>query len=114
MSPESRQQLIALVLGIVFIVGFVFFAQRLGTYLRSRSVGNKIASETITPTPEPIVSVSPIATPTPAVMVQKPIKTGTMKQQPSKIPQTGMETAILPLIAGGFGAGLFLRTRKPR
>ncbi len=114
MSPESRQQLIALVLGIVFIVGFVFFAQRLGTYLRSRSTGSKIASESVTPSPEPVVSVVPTAVPTKAVLVQKSTSPGFTKQSPSKIPQTGIESAILPLLAGGFGVGFYLRTRKPQ
>lgn len=59
MSPETRQQLIALALGIVFIIGFIVFAQRLGQFLRGRQQKQPTVAEEITSAPEARISPSP-------------------------------------------------------
>lgn len=59
MSPETRQQIIALALGIVFIVGFIVFAQRLGQFLRNRQQAERPVAEEVTVTPEAEITPSP-------------------------------------------------------
>lgn len=112
MAPETRQQLIALVLGIVFIVGFILFAQRLGQFLRNRRDQSQIASSstTVSPTPkktDPKVSptITPRVTTTPAVIANV--------RQPNVIPQTGAGMFLIPTIVGTMSTGFFLLKQKP-
>lgn len=104
MAPETRQQIIALVLGIVFIVGFILFAQRLGQFLRDRQQQNKVASEKISPTPTPKV-VTFTVSPTP--MIYKANST-----QPKSIPSTGPETPLLLSLFGLLAGGILLRKKS--
>ena len=114
MAPETRQQLIALVLGIVFIVGFILFAQRFGQFLRNRQQQGKVASEKISPAPTSSLnneSQKGILSPTPIVYRAN----GTMQTQntqPRSIPSTGPETTLLVSFIGMLGAGIVLRGKK--
>ena len=114
MAPETRQQLIALVLGIVFIVGFILFLYSLGQFLRNRRDQSQIASSntTVSPTPtkkvDPKVSpsITPRVTTTPAVIANV--------RQPNVIPQTGAGIILIPTIVGAMSTGFFLLKQKPQ
>lgn len=108
MSPESRQQVIALVLGLVFIVGFVLFAQRLGQFLRDRQQKKSEVSGVATSlSPTPVVAYP---SPTPYTIAQaKPKQPLTLRQEPAKIPSTGPETILLGAFSSLLGGGYLLR-----
>lgn len=105
MSPETRQQIIALVLGLVFILGFVLFAQRLGQFLRDRQQKTQTTATTLlsSPTRTPV-------TPTPSVVVSRnDKKVLPLRREPTAIPSTGPETSLLFILTGAFGGGYWLR-----
>lgn len=108
MSPETRQQIIALVLGLVFIVGFVLFAQRLGQFLRNRQQQAKVASGAVTPTPSTPskVLISPTPTLTVSGQNRQPVRT---TGQPATIPQTGPELMLLGGLGSLLASGFMLR-----
>ncbi len=112
MNPETRQQIIALILGVIFIVGFILFAQRLGQFLRSRQQGSKVQNVQITPTPTPMQGFK-VATDrsTNEPTYDKPgvISGG---KSPTTVPQTGPETILLPSLVTLLGAGMYLRSKK--
>lgn len=111
MSPETRQQLIALILGIIFIIGFILFAQRLGNFLRNRQNQDKTtntASKMMQLSPTPVNTIdrlngsARIATPT-------PIRIATAPSKPGQIPQTGLETPFIMSVGSLLGIGVILR-----
>lgn len=110
MSPETRQQIIALALGVIFIIGFILFAQRLGQFLRTRQQADGVANETITPSPTAeAVTDGFIVSPTPLAVDRQ---VGTLPRQPTEIPATGIGAPILASLAALFGLGVFLRRQS--
>lgn len=112
MSPEGRQQLIALALGLVFIIGFVLLAQKIGQILYDRQTKAKVASGQISPTAPPS-AIRP--SPTPVSAVVTPIKLPpsrqpvSMEKTPDSIPNTGVETIVLVSIGSFLSGGYLLR-----
>ncbi|MBI3282878.1 LPXTG cell wall anchor domain-containing protein [Candidatus Curtissbacteria bacterium] len=106
MTPETRQQIIALVLGLIFIIGFVVLASRIGQFLANRGQTTRVASGQISPTPSPSSNIVK-ASPTPVHLPQsrEPV---TMEKRPDSIPNTGIETDLLAALGGLLGAGTFL------
>lgn len=107
MAPETRQQIIALVLGLIFIVGFVLFAQRLGQFLRDRQQKTKSAVISISPTPSVPVLPSPVS---PIVIKTTDGKQpDTSRRGPTAIPSTGPEMSLFAGLSALLGGGYLLR-----
>lgn len=100
MFGESGIRLASIIIGVLFIIGFVVLANRFGGSLRQKLQSTKVAQVTITPTPSPQTFGQIIGQ----------TKEETYKvSNVSQIPDTGSETFIIPALFLLFGIGLKLR-----
>lgn len=110
MFGDSGIRLASIIIGILFILGLIVVANRFGSQIRQKISPTQIAGNTITPSPSPIE-----ATPVPENFGQMvgETKGGTTISQPNvnKIPESGAETIMIPILVSSLGLGLKLRSK---
>lgn len=106
MSKGLGTQIVAGILGLLFIVGLVLLGKRLGQDLRVRFFGDTRTKQLqITPTPADIAFITP--TPRAEISTTRVYTVG--KGGVREIPKTGAETLLISSLL--LPAGLYLRRK---
>lgn len=100
MFGDSSIRLASIIIGILFILGLIIVANRFGSQIRQKFSPTKVASDKITPSPLPI-EVTP----------EKEPENGETTSLPNvnKIPESGAEAIVIPILISTLGIGLKLR-----
>lgn len=104
MFGDSGIRLASIVVGIIFVIGLIVVANRFGGQIRQRLQPTRVATATITPPPKEAVKQ-----PESFGQIVGQTKGGTSSPQVSEIPDTGVETLVIPALISLFGLGLKLR-----
>lgn len=99
-------QIIAGVLGLLFVVGLVLLGRRIGQDLKNRYLAQNQSKETITPTPLPfqeVIGINPTLNQKKGEIIssitsQNENATVSSKGNIQEIPQTGSEIFLFPAI----------------
>ncbi len=115
MFGNSGIRIVSIVIGVLFIIGLIFVANRFGSQIKNRFATTEVANESTSPTPTPRVS-----NPTPTKASFDTSKTTTDQTKGAattkggvvpveKTPKTGPEMLLIPAFVGTLAIGLKLR-----
>lgn len=111
MFEDSNIKIASIVIGILFIIGLIFLANRFGGQLRNRLQSQKTPNVNITPTPSQMPSQS-----FGQIIGQGQTKGESVQNsQPPKatqIPNTGAETLVIPGLIATLFIGFKLKSYK--
>lgn len=106
MFGDSGLRLASIVIGVIFIIGLIVLANRFGGQIRQRLQTTRVATTTITPTPQEVITP---AKPETFSQIVGQTKGAITPSDISQIPDTGAETFVIPILFSLFGIGMKLR-----
>lgn len=111
MFGDSSIRLASIIIGILFILGLIIVANRFGSQIRQKFSPTRVVSNKITPSPLPI-EVTPEKGPENFGQITGETKGETTSlPNVNKIPESGAETIVIPILISTLGLGLKLRSK---